>query len=146
MNLTIDSILGDVMPLAVASGLFASLCNIQAPSGQFDSGGAPLTGPGAYVAVAGLQCIVCMSAPVSTAKVSAGEAKTLEEILGTQARHVLLSGCFPQIPASNDNWQAVISNFDSNGNLVDVATWDIMGSESSSQSDQTRLEVRVAQI
>lgn len=132
MNLTIQSLIAEVMPNAIASGLMVSTCSIQAPSGSFDAGGAPV---GGYVPVAGLQGIQCMSAQPG-ARVLAGEAKAATQVLSTQFRHVLLAGWYPAIPSSNAGWQAV----------VDGVTWDILGAESDSQSQMTRMELRIAQI
>jgi len=139
MNLTIQGLIGEVMPYALSTGLFVSTCDIQAPSGTFDSGGAPAVGSDGkplYVAVAGLQGIKCMSAPMSVGGIGAGETKTPAEILSTQTRHVLLGGYYPQIPAQDDGWRAVI----------DGTVFDLVGAESDSQFTQTRLALKIAQI
>jgi hypothetical protein len=138
MNLTIEGLIAEVMPYALSTGLFVSTCDIQAFAGFFDDGGAPAFGRGGipYTPVDGLQGIPCMSAPMSTGSVGAGETKTASEILGTQTRHVLLGGYYPQIPAQNANWRAVI----------DGVIWDITGAESDSQATQTRLALKIAQI
>lgn len=139
MNLTVHDLILGVMPIALDSGLFVSLCDIQEPSGTFDEGGAPAVGVDGkplYLPVAGLQGIVCMSAPDSMGGFSGGETKTETEILGVQMRHVLLGAWYPQITAENDNWQAII----------DGVVWDIISAESDSQDTQTRLELRIAQI
>lgn len=139
MNLTVQTLIDEVMPYALRTGLFVSTCDIQAPSGTFDAGGAPAVGGDGqplYVPVAGLQGIVCMSAPMSTGGIGAGETKTPSEILGTQTRHVLLGGYYPAIPAENENWRAVI----------DGVVWDLEGAESDSQATQTRLALKIAQI
>ena len=55
----IGAAIAQVMPLAVGTGLFNSLCSVSAPT--------PASGAisGAYSAVAGLQALPCMDAPES---------------------------------------------------------------------------------
>lgn len=133
MNLTISSLLSEVMPYFLSTGLPISTCDIQQPSGTFDAGGAPT---GNYTPVAGLQGLVCMSAPESMGGFKGGEVKSATEILGMQYRHVLLGGYYPQIPEENANWQAV----------VDGVTWDLISAESDSQHIMTRIELKQAEI
>lgn len=138
--------LNGVMTDFVASGLPISHCTLQRPlafanpTQGLDAGGAPVTGPGSYVPVSGLQDILCMDAPPGMA-ISGSEEKKDTEILGLRFRHVLLTGYYPAIPRSNENWQAVIT--DASGY---VETWDLIGSDSDSQQTQTRLQLRIGQI
>ncbi len=138
MNLTIDGLISSVMPYALSTGLFKSVCDIQAFAGLFDDAGAPVVARGGipYSAVDGLQGIVCMSAPMSVGGIGAGQVKTPPEVLSTQTRHVLLGGYYPQIPAEDVGWRAV----------VDGVIWNITGAESDSQRTQTRLALKIAQI
>ena len=123
-----------VMQETVLSDLFVSLCSIQAPSENQTAGGEP---DGQYVPVAGLQDIPCTSGPLSQIRISANEVKSLEEIMALAPRHVLLNTYYPQIEAGwRDGWQAV----------VDGMVYDIMGAESDSQGQMTRLSVRVATV
>lgn len=124
-----------VMPEAAKMGRFESLCTIQAPDGSLGASGFP---SGAYVNVAGLVGIACQDAPPSLARIQATEAKSLAEILALNMRHVLLDGYYPTI-SKNTEWRAVITAAD--GSTVTV--YDIMGAESDSQAQLTRLEVRL---
>lgn len=127
-----------VMPQAVDTGLFVSLCSFNQPSGALGPSGAPVTGAGAWVPVANLQNIPCKRQPVSNLRIQATEVRQLEEILSLQVQHVLLNGYYPDVTGlgSDDNWQAVI----------DGVAYTLMGAESDSQSQMTRCEVRLAQI
>jgi len=120
-----------VMPEAIATGLFVSLCTIQQPSGTFDAGGAP---DGLYVDVDGLQDIPC-TAPPSSKKmaIASNEKKTMPQVEAFNFLHVLLSGYYPTILQS---WRAV----------VDGDSFDIIGTEHDSQMQMTRLMVRVVTV
>lgn len=134
MNQTLIPDFTTVIPAVEDSGLFVSVCTIQQPSGTLDASGQP---DGLYTNVTGLVSIPCMSAPVSMARIAATEVKALEEILSLQVRHVLLDGYYPTIAAGVGNgWRAVI----------DGTTYDLMGAESDSQSQMTRINVRIAEI
>lgn len=122
-----------VMPEAIATGLFDSLATIQAPDGSFGASGAP---SGNYVDVSGLVAIACIDAPPSDARIQATEAKSLADQLSLNMRHVLLSGYYPTIET---DWRAVITKSDG----TTVVIYDIMGAESDSQTQMTRLEVRI---
>jgi hypothetical protein len=121
--------IADVMPMAIDTGLFVSLCTIQQPSGVLGSSGYP---DGAWVIVAGLVDIACMAAPVGLAHVHATEVKGAE-VLGLQPKHVLLDSYYPTIVSK---WRAVI----------DGVAHDIVGVEHDSQYQMTRMEVRLASI
>ena len=128
MNQGIQYEISQVMPQAYAIGLFVSLCTIQRPSGNLDAAGYP---DGAWANVAGLVNIPCMDAPPSQARVQSTEIKGLAETLAVAPRHVLLNGYFPAIVPQD---RAV----------VDSVVFDVLGSESDSQSGQTRMELRLA--
>jgi hypothetical protein len=124
-----------VMPLAVATGLFVSLCSAWAPTGALTASGAPT---GTYAPVSGLQNIPCMNAPTSEKRITADEAKSESQVLSTNSSHVLLAGYYPLFPAvgADAGWQV----------HIDGVTYDLLGAESDSQDTQTRLNVQVVQI
>jgi len=123
-----------VMKEAVKTGRFQSLCTIQAPSGVFGPTGAP---DGNYVDVAGLVNIACMDTPPSEIRIQSTELKDLEEILATRLKHILLDGYYYQIELGVPlGWRAVI----------DGVAFDLLGAESDSQAQQTRMEVKLASI
>lgn len=117
-----------VMPTAVASGLFVSLATFQLPDGLTDSG---FVSPN-YVDVAGLVNIPCTAPPLSTGTgFSADEAKAQAEQTARQEFHVLLSGYFPAV---DDVWRG-------EGRVViDGLSRDILGVEHDSQSQMTRVK------
>lgn len=121
-----------VMPLAVATGLFVSLCTISAPANS--DTGAP---DGTYSPVSGLSNIVCMDAPEGLGSgLSANEAKAEAQIEAMAMRHVLLDRYYDELsPATNWGdvaWQAT----------VDGVIYDLLGAEADSQQTQTRLRLR----
>ncbi len=126
--------IASVMPLAIATGLFASLCSAFAPTGDLTGSGAPA---GTYAAVSGLQDIPCMNAPTSEIRITANEAKSPKEVLATNSNHVLLAGYFPAFTDGADaGWQV----------HIDGTVYDLLGVEFDSQSTQTRLNVRTVQV
>jgi hypothetical protein len=127
-----------VMPAAIATGLFASLCTIQQLTGAYGPSGAPVQ---TWENVAGLVNIPCMDEPPSEGRIQATEVKDLAEIMSLNLRHILLSGYFGQL-FDNTGWRAVITEADG----VTVNNYDILGAESDSQGTMTRLEVRIAEI
>jgi len=138
MTLTISSLIAEVMPNAIASGLFVSLFSAFAPSSALEPGGE--VPPGKLVPVPSVQNVPCMIAPPSNLRLSATEQKTAPAVLSLQFAHVLLSGYYPQIPGSDADWDAVITNPDGSTLVVDV-----VGAEVDSQSQMTRVSVRIAQ-
>lgn len=125
--------IAEVMPLAIETGLFASLCTIQQPDNGFGPSGAP---SGTYVDVAGIVGIAAMEDPTSVNRIQSTEMKDLAEIMSLNLRHVLLAGYFPQIVTS---WRAVVTKADG----VTVVIYDILGAESDSQAQMTRMECRL---
>lgn len=123
-----------VMPTVIASGLLVSLCTIQQPDGNTGPTGGP---SGVYVNVAGIVNIPCIAAPLEVASIQATEMKAVEEIAATAPLHVLLDGWFPQIENGvAAGWIAVI----------DGTSFDLLGAESDSQGQMTRLKLKVTQI
>lgn len=123
-----------VMPAAIDTGLFPSLCTFRSPSGVLTDSGAP---DGLYVDIAGLVAIPCTAPPVSTARLQASEIRSMAEILATEPHHVLLAGYYPAARAA---WlggaQAVI----------DGLAYTVMGVEHDSQKTMTRVSVRTGSI
>jgi hypothetical protein len=123
-----------VMPMALDTGLFVSLCTIQQPSGNLGVSGAP---DRTYVNISGLVDIPCTSAPTSIGSISATERKSVSEIQQSNANHVLLGGHYPQIEnGSGQGWRAVI----------DGINYDLLGAESDSQGQMTRIEVLIVRM
>lgn len=126
-----------VMPAAVATGLFVSLCTIQAPDGIIGGSGQP---SGNFANVSGLVNIPCMDAPDSVDKfnIQATEVRAIEEIESKGFRHVLLDNYYPTIDQYHrQGSRAVIDG-------VDIYT--ILGVEVDSQSTQTRLKLELATV
>lgn len=125
----------DVMPLARNSGLFVSLCTIQQPSGTLIDAGQP---SGNYTNVAGIVNIPCTAPPEYTGeRLSANQTRMQDDVQTFAPRHVLLSGFFPAIQVGvSQGWIAVID-----GNV-----YTLLGAESDSQSQMTRLRVRFAGV
>lgn len=115
-----------VMPTTTASGLLVSTCDIQQPSGTFSASGAP---DGLFVAVDGLQGIRCTAPP----KGGNDEKRSMSEIEAFNRLHVLLEGYYPTI---HPYMRAV----------VDDTNYDIVGVESDSQGQMTRLWVQEVTI
>ncbi len=130
-----------VMPAAIATGLFVSLFTAMEP--------VPTIGPtGAvefdYTAVAGLTDIDCTAPPESSGSIVATEARELEEIVASELHHVLLAGYFPTLDAG---WRG--ENSDGKGAwiaLIDGFNYEISGVESDSQSQMTRVRVKLATL
>ena len=123
-----------VMPAALATGTFVSLCSIESPDGNLGPSGAP---SGNFLPVAGLQNIPCKAQPPSEARIQATEMKALAEIMAQAPMHVLLNAWYPQIENGvAAGWRCII----------DGIVLDILGAESDSQGQMTRMQVRVAQV
>jgi hypothetical protein len=127
MNLSLAGDIAAVMPMVIASGLLRSLCTITVPPDVFDEGGAP--DPSAeYEPLAGHSDIACMKAPID-----ASETKTLDEILSRNLSRVVLDAYYPDIET---RMRAVIDGIEH----------DIVGVESDSQHQYTRLTVSKVEI
>ncbi len=132
MNQTLALDIAALMPYAVESGLFVSVCTIKQPSGNLTDDGSP---DGLYVEVPGLVNIPCMNAPSSNLRITADERKSQSEVESDNSNHCLLSGYYPII-AANTQWQA----------NVDGVIYDILGAESDSQATQTRLKLQISTV
>ena len=136
--------LAEVMTEFQDSGLAVSYCSIQAPDGLLGTSGAP---SGNFVAVSGLQSILCMDAPEGFGSgITATEIHAVQDVESSGFRHVLLAGAYPQLaPATNwgdVGWRAVLTNTVSG----QTQTYDIWGAEPDSQGTQTRMKLRVVQL
>ncbi len=112
-----------VMPLAKKTGLMISLATFQ------DENGVPVTG---------LIDIQCQDAPLGTGEgFSVDEMKAQPQLLSKGERHVLLAGYYP---TAEDVWR--------NGGdvVIDGTQYDILGAESDSQRQQTRVRAGKATI
>lgn len=135
MNQGLQYEINAVMPAAVVTGLFPSLCTfVDRPGadnplvdalGQVDLSNAD------YVPVVGLTSIPCMIAAISPNKAMLEGGRTQEYNFEAPQRHILL----------NDYYPAVLQRFLA---IVDGVTYSITpgGVESDSQQQQTRLTVR----
>ena len=122
------------MPQAIATGLFVSLCTIQAPTGNLGVTGAP---DGTYADVSGLVNIPCIDAVFSPSSIQATEVKALQDIMASGFRHVLLNGSYDSIIAGTGvGWRAIVDN----------VTYDLLGAEPDSQTTQTRLHLRLVTV
>ena len=121
-------------------GLFSSVCNFLAPSGEF-SVGQPIN----YVLVAGLQGIACMKATLSAIRISANKTKTMEMQEEVAPWHTLLDNHYPALWAADGTphveYIAQITDVDGIS-----ATYEIMGIEPASQGLMNRLAMRQVTI
>jgi hypothetical protein len=130
-NAAMSDSLAAVMPSALATGLFISLCTLQQPSGNTGPSGAP---DGTWVDVPGLVNIPCMAPPISSAAITADEVRTLAEVLAFEIKHVLLNRRYPAAEGGAAvGWRAV----------VDGTNYTLMGAESDSQDVMTRLRIKL---
>jgi len=129
------------MPAAIATGLFVSLFTAMEP--------VPTIGPtGAvefdYTPVSGLTNIPCTAPPPSTIRLQATEVRALEDITASELHHVLLNSFYPQLDAG---WRG--ENSDGKGAWIaqiDGFNYEIAGVESDSQSQMTRVRVKLATL
>lgn len=123
-----------IMPLAIARGLFVSLCTAQAPTGGKSADGQP---DNTFANVSGLVNIPCIDAVMSTGAIAATEVKGLEDIESKAFRHVTLNGYYPQfIVGQPQGWRVI----------VDGIVYDLMGAEQDSMTTQTRLHLELVTL
>lgn len=143
--------IAEVMPSAVETGLFVSLFTAQQPTGDMGPSGAPT---GAVTNVTGLINIACTAPPESDMSIQATETKALGDITASELHHVLLDSYYP---ALDNGWrgdeangtgayQALISDNDGSGNPINAVVYDILGVESDSQRQMTRVRVRLSTV
>ena len=123
-----------VVPLVVNSGLADSLCSIMQPDGVLIDAGQP---SGNYLPIDGLQNIPCTAAPMSSVRLQATEVRAMDDIQSFAPLHVWLSGYFPTIKQGvSQGWVA----------MIDGETLMLLGAESDSQRQMTRLAVRYGAV
>lgn len=125
--------IADVMPAALATGLFVSLCTItELPTPVvLGPSGSPTA---AYVAVSGLTGLRAMKAPINPFQSPrVDETKSTGDQLTEQDEHVLLESYYPTITTANRA-------------DIDGTTYDIVTVEGDSQGQMTRMRVRLANI
>jgi hypothetical protein len=124
----------DVMRRALATGLFVSLASFSAPDGLLTDGGQP---SGTFAPVPNHQAIPCMSMPMGEARILASEMQGLKDVMASAPRHVLLNAYYPEIEGGVSNgWIVEIDDID----------FDVLGAESDSQGQMTRIAVRLRGI
>jgi hypothetical protein len=118
-----------VMPSAKATGLFTSLCDIEAPT--------PASGAisGTYTAVTGLQALPCMDAP-EPIPIAATEVKSALEVQSLSVRRVLLDKYYPAL-APGTNWGSIGWRA-----VIDGVQYDLLGAGTDSQRQTTYLKCR----
>lgn len=133
MNQQLSYEIAAVMPAAVATGLFVSLCTFQVPDGLLGPSGAP---SGTYVNATGLVDIPCMDAPQppSEIKLGAFEDRQPGQVTDTAPRHVLLNSYYPTVMTQ---WREGMRA------IVDGVKYDVCGAECDSQRTQVRLELKL---
>lgn len=127
MNQSLTAEFDQVIPTALASGVFASLCTIKAPTQSLDGlGQVDLSD---YVAVPGMVDIPCMKPPLMIRRMSGLEVRRADAIAQQSTFHVLLAGYYPAIEQKQ---QA----------KVDGTGYEIMTVEFDSQRRMTRLALQ----
>jgi hypothetical protein len=125
-----------VLPQALATGRFVSTVTLMAPTGARSASGQPLPPPSGYADVSGLVDLQCMAAPLAQANIRATERRTLPDIMASEPLHILVAGYYPQVEGGNaEGWLAVVDG--------GASYWIVMGAESDSQGQMTRLEVKL---
>lgn len=133
--------IADVMTEAQNSGLMVSTCTVQEPDGVLVGAGQP---SGTWVPLAAVQGIPCMDAPRSTGeRLTADEQKALPEIQSRTFRHVLLAGFYGDvIPWGNEGQRPALQAVITGPDQVAV-TYELVGVESDSQQQMTRLALHL---
>jgi len=126
-----------VIPAVIDAEIANSLATFQAPTGALTADGSP---DGTYADVAGYVGIVCMDAPTSDIRITAGERKSQADIESDNSSHIWLSGNYPEIEYHTE-WRAVVTG--ANGI---VTIYDVEGAEGDSQGIMTRVKVNVSTV
>jgi hypothetical protein len=145
MNQSLSVELSQVMPFALATGLFTSTASFYAP---VQTQGATGNSIGGTAAIAGLQNIPCMNAPRSSGPgaVSSQEKREVPYIQADRSRHVLLNAYYPQLDTNPTRgaavgWQCVITDQNGVSN-----TYIFQGGEGDSQQTQSRVSLELVVI
>jgi len=124
--------IAELMPMALESGFFNSLCTIQQRTGAVSATGQPdLTDWVDIAELTNLKCMVSIYRPF-TPNIS-GTVRTPAQFNTETEIHILLAGYYPGILQQN---QVVVTTGSYAG------TYEIMTVEPDSQQTQTRLGVR----
>lgn len=134
MNQSLSYEFAAVVPAVRATGITPSLCTIQQPDGNLIDAGQP---SGNFVNVPGLVNLVCMSAPMSEARLQATDVRALEDIQSFVPHHVWLAGYYPQIQSYAENGAQAV---------IDGKTYLLLGAETDSQMQTTRLSIRETSV
>lgn len=127
-----------VMPAAVATGLFVSTVTVQQWDGTLGASGAPDKSEAHWTNISGLINIAAMVAPPSTG-ITATENKSAAEILAEGWRHILLDSNYPALLAG---WRQGWRLKETNSVTGLTTTYDIRGVEADSQGQMTRVMVQ----
>ncbi len=123
-----------IMPAVVQAGLLVSLFTAQSLSDDLGGTGATT---GDYTNVRGLIDIPCTAPPPSEARIQATEVKALGEIAGAELHHVLLDKWYPTLDLGwRDGWRC----------MVDGYVYDIIGVESDSHMQMTRVQIKLVTV
>lgn len=139
MNQGLGYEIAQTMPLAYATGLFASSATFLQPVQTQGPTGNPIAG--APTPISGLIAIPAVNAPRSIIAVSSDETRELPHIESKRERHMLLKGYYPVLDTgfsqgAGMGWQVQIT--DPGGN---VNVYDFLGGEGDSQSQMTRVRM-----
>lgn len=137
------------MPAVISTGLLVSLFTAMEPVPTIGGTGAVDFD---YTPVAGLTNIACTAPPESTGSIVATEARELEDIVASELHHVLLEGYYPSLDAgwrgeNSDGkgaWIAAIAPINTQPGVT--FNYEISGVESDSQSQMTRVRVKLATV
>ena len=134
----IQNAIAGVVQTVIDTGILVSLFTAQQPDGIFGPTGAP---SGNYINVAGLTNLVCIAAPPSTGSIQATEVRALEEITASELHDVWLPEWLPALDAGwRDGWICQIQW------LGEWWTYNLLGVESDSQTQTTRVKVKLATV
>lgn len=134
MNQSLANIFTAVVPTVVNSGVVVSLCTIQLPDGVLIDAGQP---SGNFVDTTDMVNIPCTSAPMAESRLQATEMRELEEIQTFAPRHVWLSGYYPQCQGYVQDGAIAV---------IDGVAYELLGSETDSQMQTTRISIKSTSV
>lgn len=137
--------ISQVMPAALATGLFVSSASFVSP---LRTQGATGNSTGGYTPVSGLQNIPAMNAPRASGVLgmSSGEKRSVPYIEATRLRHMLLQGYFPQLDTgfgegAGAGLQVEVTEPSGLTNL-----YNFLGGEGDSQQILTRVQMQLVVV
>ncbi len=140
MNQSLEYEIDAAMEQILETGLFSSLCTIQAPDGVIGASGAP---SGVYANVTGLVGLACLDAPEHLTSASGSEGKTSASVISKTARLVHLDAFYSQLSPQTNwgdvGWIAIIT-----GPTGTVTTYDITSADADSEQITTVLRLQRA--